>query len=146
MAPPGPSVPERGLKRSLEGDERDGRPPTKGPRLDRDGQFSRYGRNEGNRSSWGSQSVRMGLNGRGDFMDGGMGMRNGNLGVQNGQSRYQPPGTQRGICRDYFSESPAAYPTASQAHFPQTTGIVLAVLSASLATAMTQLFPLSCSQ
>ena len=102
MAPTGPS--ERRRKRSLEGDEHEGRPPAKGPRLDRDGQFSRYGRSDGHRSSWGGQSARMGLTGRGDFMDGGMGMGNGDVGMQNGHGRYQPPGAQRGICRDYFSK------------------------------------------
>ncbi|TFY59515.1 hypothetical protein EVJ58_g5728 [Rhodofomes roseus] len=98
MAPTGPTSPERGRKRSLETDDREFRPPAKGPRLDRDAQFSRHGRNEGHRSSWGGQSARMGLAGRGDFMDGGMGMVS-----QNGQSRYQPPGAMRGICRDYFN-------------------------------------------
>lgn len=85
MTPTGPTSPERGRKRSLEADDRDFRPPAKGPRLDRDGQFSRHGRNEGHRSSWGGQSARMGLNGRGDFMDGGMGM-----GMQNGYAKWPP--------------------------------------------------------
>ncbi|KZT74807.1 hypothetical protein DAEQUDRAFT_700859 [Daedalea quercina L-15889] len=103
MSPTGPTSPGRGRKRSLEGDDRDSRPPAKGSRLDRDGQFSRYGRNDGHRSSWGGNSARMGLSGRGDYMDGGMGIGNGSMGTQNGHARYQPPGTQRGICRDYFN-------------------------------------------
>ncbi|KAH9937502.1 uncharacterized protein B0H18DRAFT_970925 [Fomitopsis serialis] len=103
MASAGPIPPERGRKRSFEGDDRDPRPPAKGPRLDRDGQFSRHGRNDAHRSSWGGQSARMGLTGRGDFMDGGMGMGNGPMGMQNGHGRYQPPGAMKGVCRDYYN-------------------------------------------
>ena len=145
MSPTGPTSPERGRKRSLEGDDRDSRPPAKGPRLDRDGQFSRYGRNDGHRSSWGGNAARMGLSGRGDYMDGGVGMGNGPMGAQNGHPRYQPPGVQRGICRDYFSELRASRCQASFAKIEQIMGIVLAAPSASIAMVKMRSCPHSCS-
>ncbi|KAF8898346.1 hypothetical protein BD779DRAFT_1483445 [Infundibulicybe gibba] len=49
LSPSEPTSPQRGHKRSIENDERDGRPPAKGPRLNTDGQFSRYGNGHGNR-------------------------------------------------------------------------------------------------
>ncbi|KAI0936116.1 hypothetical protein AcW1_000438 [Taiwanofungus camphoratus] len=116
LSPSIPTSPERGRKRSIDHDDRDSRPPAKGPRLNNDGQFSRYGRND-NRSSWGSRSDRggrMGMNGRGDYMDGAMnggmemssGMNGamGSMGPMNGRGTqtYRPP-DRRGICRDYYN-------------------------------------------
>jgi hypothetical protein len=76
---------DRSRKRSIDNDERDGRPPTKGPRLSADGTFSRYnGRNDTTESrstgGWGHQH-------------------------QNGRQSqpYRPPDIKRGICRDYHS-------------------------------------------
>ena len=70
-------------------------------------------------------------------MDGGMGMGNGNMGMQNGHGRYQPPGAQRGICRDYFSESNPCTSCVTVYSFPQTTATVPAALFASSAMATT---------
>src|ERR1700733_4316693 len=39
LSPSGSTSPDRGRKRSNENDERDGRPPAKGPRLSTEGQF-----------------------------------------------------------------------------------------------------------
>ncbi|CDO72420.1 hypothetical protein BN946_scf184977.g119 [Trametes cinnabarina] len=70
-----PSSPERGRKRGMDEDY-EAHGPSKGPRLNNDGQFSRYGRND--RSSWGGRGDRpdrggrMDVNGRPDYMDGGM--------------------------------------------------------------------------
>ncbi|PCH33451.1 hypothetical protein WOLCODRAFT_135145 [Wolfiporia cocos MD-104 SS10] len=111
LSPSTPTPPEqRGRKRSLDMDDRDGHPPAKGSRLN-DGQFSRYGRGD-NRSSWGGRGERgsrMGISGRADYMDGGMqGMGGGHgasgaMGPSNGRiPSYQPPEQTRGICRDYF--------------------------------------------
>ncbi|KAF8887920.1 hypothetical protein CPB84DRAFT_1837655 [Gymnopilus junonius] len=110
-----PQSQERTRKRSNTDDERDGRPPAKGPRLNQDGQFSRYGNGDG----------RMGLQSSGGwsrpqmdrFRDGGMGagmaMYHGQMGGMgmngmggvNGRrpQGYQPPDQKRGICRDYHN-------------------------------------------
>ncbi|KAG5650444.1 hypothetical protein H0H81_012268 [Sphagnurus paluster] len=116
--------PDRNLKRSSEHDERDGRPPAKGPRLSTEGQFSRYGNPQGGRpesrstGGWGGRAERPHTNGyREDGMDmygAGMGMPTGmvmpgmNMPMQmqmNGrrQQAYQPPDQKRGICRDYHN-------------------------------------------
>ncbi|KAG5648152.1 hypothetical protein DXG03_006106 [Asterophora parasitica] len=119
--------PDRNLKRSSENDERDGRPPAKGPRLSTEGQFSRYTNGHGgrpeNRSTggWGGRDGQgPGANGYRDGMDvygagpgGGMGMQGGMIlqgmnaamGQMNGrrQHAYQPPDQKRGICRDYHN-------------------------------------------
>jgi RNA-binding protein 26 len=89
-----PSSPQRGLKRSNESDGRNERPSPKGPRLNSDGQFSRYGNERGASSGgWGHRDGRGGRPGA------------------NGHSRmndrhpqtYQPPEQKRGTCRDYYS-------------------------------------------
>lgn len=63
----------------------------------------------------------MGMNGRGDYMDGAMnggmemssGMNGamGSMGPMNGRGTqtYRPP-DRRGICRDYYSESDVGHP------------------------------------
>lgn len=93
-----PSVPERGQKRSMDYDDRDGRP-TKGPRLSVDGgQFPRYN-NGMDHAQWNG-------NGQGSGMNmGGVGM--GMAGPMNGRrpNGYQPPDQKRGLCRDYHSKS-----------------------------------------
>ncbi len=99
----GPSTPGRVRKRSMELDDRDSRP-AKGPRLNDDGHYSRYGRQEG-RWSRGDRGSRMGFEGRPDYMDGGAapGMDSGMNGVPVGpRGAYRPP-ERRGICRDYYS-------------------------------------------
>ncbi|KAF8971585.1 hypothetical protein BDZ97DRAFT_1253118 [Flammula alnicola] len=116
---PTSTSPERTRKRSTTDDERDGRPPAKGPRLNNDGQFSRYG-NGGGDGRMAPQSS--GGWTRPPFRDGGMGMgapmgpygghmpgmgmnaMNG-MGVMNGRrpQGYQPPDQKRGICRDYHN-------------------------------------------
>lgn len=116
---------DRIRKRSDADDERDGRPPAKGPRLNNDAQFSRYG-NGGGDGHMGPQSSGGWSRPHGDrFRDGGgmamgigayagqlaaMGMNgmNGMVGVggmMNGRrpQGYQPPDQKRGICRDYHS-------------------------------------------
>jgi RNA-binding protein 26 len=109
LLPPSHGSPERGQKRSMEYDERDGRP-AKGPRLSADdsqGQFSRFpnGRGMGQRDSRG------GMDGHdGGVQMGGMGMNgamNGHMGGMNGPRphSYQPPDLKRGLCRDYHRES-----------------------------------------
>ncbi|TFK41394.1 hypothetical protein BDQ12DRAFT_647376 [Crucibulum laeve] len=126
-----PSSPpdSRTRKRSIENDERDGRPPAKGPRLNTDGQFSRYGNGRDSRSTggWGGQGdgprgdgyrdfgMNGGMNGYGGPMGGmqmgmGMGLMGGmngmnGMGPMNGRrpQAYQPPDQKRGICRDYHN-------------------------------------------
>jgi len=97
---------ERGQKRSLEHDERDGRPPTKGARLSAEGQFSRYpnGRDSRSTGAWSGSQNRAG--GQGMMINGtvGSGMNGNN---QNANTRrpqnYQPPDQRKGVCRDYHS-------------------------------------------
>ncbi|KAI0803043.1 hypothetical protein BC629DRAFT_1591141 [Irpex lacteus] len=99
--------PDRRRKRSLENDDRDYRPP-KGPRLNDDGSFQRYGRAD--RGSWrDGRGGRMMISGRADYMDGGAdssmqpGMGDGmGGGMMNGRG-YRPPDRPRGICRDYHN-------------------------------------------
>ncbi|KAI0768482.1 hypothetical protein BD413DRAFT_605283 [Trametes elegans] len=106
---PSPPSPERGRKRGIDHDDYDAHGPSKGPRLNNDGQFSRYGRND--RSSWGGRGDRgdrggrMDLNGRPDFMDGGMAGMDGGMGMNgmNGRGQNYRPPERRGICRDYHN-------------------------------------------
>ncbi|EMD41690.1 hypothetical protein CERSUDRAFT_110267 [Gelatoporia subvermispora B] len=101
LTPASPPSPERGRKRGLE-DDADSRPPAKGPRLQGDGQVSRFGRSD--RGSWNSRGGRMAINGRGDYMDGAIDesmAMNGAMGM-NGRGAYRPP-ERRGICRDYHN-------------------------------------------
>ncbi|KAH9921931.1 uncharacterized protein BXZ73DRAFT_39181 [Epithele typhae] len=102
---------DRGRKRGIDGTDYDSHGPSKGARLNHDGQSSRYGRGDG-RSAWsgrGERGGRMNVSGRADFMDGGMagmemntGMNGMGMNGRNGQS-YRPPDQRRGICRDYHN-------------------------------------------
>lgn len=107
---PSDSNMERGRKRSLEADDRDGRPPAKGARVSSEEEFSRYGNGSG-RSS-GQWEGRGGDGRRGDYVNGRMDAYHvpmmGGMGQMNGVRRphsYYPPEQKRGICRDYYSES-----------------------------------------
>ncbi|KAF8168342.1 hypothetical protein B0H34DRAFT_56490 [Crassisporium funariophilum] len=104
---------ERTRKRSNTNDERDGRPPAKGPRLNNEGQFSRYGNGGGDgrmgqsTGGWNRPQMDRFQNGG---MVGGMGGFAGPMGgmVMNGMGgrrpqSYQPPDQKRGICRDYHN-------------------------------------------
>ncbi|KAF5355944.1 hypothetical protein D9756_004266 [Leucocoprinus leucothites] len=105
--PPTDSSSDRSRKRNMEGDERDGRPPAKGARVNSEGQFSRYGNGGRSGGQWegrGDDSRGHGYNNGG--MDGfnmhmmaGMGHMNGGRRPQT----YQPPDQKRGICRDYHN-------------------------------------------
>ncbi|KAI0824150.1 hypothetical protein BC628DRAFT_1323183 [Trametes gibbosa] len=106
---PAPVSPERPRKRGIDSDDYDAHGPSKGSRLNNDGQFSRYGRND--RSSWGGRgdrgdrSGRMNVAGRPDFMDGGMAGMDMGMGMNGMDGRgqnYRPP-ERRGICRDYHN-------------------------------------------
>ncbi|KAL1952161.1 hypothetical protein VTO73DRAFT_1310 [Trametes versicolor] len=107
---PAPVSPERGRKRGIDSEDYDTHGPSKGPRLNNDSQFSRYGRND--RSSWGGRGDRadrggrMDVSGRPDFMDGGMAGMDMGMGGMNGMNgrgqNYRPP-ERRGICRDYHN-------------------------------------------
>ena len=93
------SSPERGQKRSLADEDRDGHHPAKGPRLTVDGQFSRYpsGRDARSTGQWPPRTDRhASANGVGPS-------------AMNGQriQTYHPPDQRRGICRDYHSVSPS---------------------------------------
>jgi RNA-binding protein 26 len=118
LSPSGSASPDRGRKRSNENDERDGRPPAKGPRLSTEGQFSRYSNGAGgdtrSTGGWGApgdRNGRAGMNGHGQ--GGNVGMQgsgnmagmNGYMGYTNGRrpQSYQPPDQKRGVCRDYHS-------------------------------------------
>ncbi|KAG0697156.1 hypothetical protein DFH29DRAFT_991492 [Suillus ampliporus] len=97
---------DRGQKRSLEHDERDGRPPTKGARLSAEGQFSRYsnGRDSRSTGAWNGGQNRPA--GQGMMMNGtmGSGMNGSNQNVNTRrQQNYQPPDQRKGICRDYHN-------------------------------------------
>jgi hypothetical protein len=118
---------DRSRKRSIDNDERDGRPPTKAPRLSADGTFSRY-------------------NGRNDTTEsrstGGWGQH------QNGRQSqpYRPPDIKRGICRDYHSPYPLSLTRATTLNiFFQTMATVPAELTASTVMATMQSFPVSSS-
>ncbi|KAH9853210.1 hypothetical protein C2E23DRAFT_778151 [Lenzites betulinus] len=106
---PTPVSPERTRKRGIDSDDYDAHGPSKGSRLNNDGQFSRYGRND--RSSWGGRGDRadrggrMNVTGRPDFMDGGMAGMDMGMGMNGMDGRgqnYRPP-ERRGICRDYHN-------------------------------------------
>lgn len=96
-----PGSPERGQKRSMDYDDRDGRP-AKGPRLSADG-YGRYpnGNGRGNGQWGGHGGMDGGMNGGGMGMGGGMSM-DGQMNGRRNQS-YQPPDPKRGLCRDYHS-------------------------------------------
>ncbi|XP_006454808.1 hypothetical protein AGABI2DRAFT_198413 [Agaricus bisporus var. bisporus H97] len=105
---PSDSNMERGRKRSLEADDRDGRPPAKGARVSSEEEFSRYGNGSG-RSS-GQWEGRGGDGRRGDYVNGRMDAYHvpmmGGMGQMNGVRRphsYYPPEQKRGICRDYYN-------------------------------------------
>ncbi|PFH50736.1 hypothetical protein AMATHDRAFT_75424 [Amanita thiersii Skay4041] len=106
ISPATPSEP-RSRKRSIETDDRDSRPPPKGPRLDSDSQFSRYGTGAGRQDGrqWAGRDDRS----QGGYRDGGLDMfrggMNGGIGHMNGRrpQSYQPPDQKRGICRDYHN-------------------------------------------
>ncbi|KAI0343890.1 hypothetical protein BDW22DRAFT_1412548 [Trametopsis cervina] len=93
--------PDRGRKRSLDQEDQDYRAP-KGPRLNEDGNFQRYGRPD--RGSWtrGERGGRMMISGRADYMDGGIDPSMEMTGGMNGRG-YRPPDRVRGICRDYHN-------------------------------------------
>ncbi|KAJ7492871.1 hypothetical protein FB451DRAFT_1361303 [Mycena latifolia] len=111
--PSSSTSPDRTRKRSFENDERDGRPPAKGPRLSSEGQFSRYSNGRGgapdSRSTggWGARVERPPVGGYREspshMNQGGMGMNGG--GQMNGRrpQPYLPPDQKRGICRDYHN-------------------------------------------
>jgi len=112
LSPSVPSPHEQNRKRSIDHDERDGRP-TKGPRLSAEGQFPRYANGHGrteNRPTggWGggvqkpSSMYREGV----DMFGGVMGMPSIGGSIQMTGRRpqvYLPPDQKRGICRDYHS-------------------------------------------
>ncbi|KAJ6604401.1 hypothetical protein DFH09DRAFT_1122561 [Mycena vulgaris] len=105
--------PDRTRKRSFDNDERDGRPPAKGPRLSNEGQFSRYSNGRGggpdarSTGGWGARVERPPVGGYREsppqMNPGGMGMNGG--GQMNGRrpQPYLPPDQKRGICRDYHN-------------------------------------------
>ncbi|KAG7450293.1 uncharacterized protein BT62DRAFT_991286 [Guyanagaster necrorhizus] len=108
VSPSIPSSPDRIRKRSLD-DDKDGRP-AKGPRLNDDGQFSRYGSSRGGMDSrsaggWNSR-VDKSANG---YREGSSQPRGASMGHAVGQMNgrrpqaYQPPDMKRGICRDYHN-------------------------------------------
>ncbi|KAH7913003.1 hypothetical protein BJ138DRAFT_1082464 [Hygrophoropsis aurantiaca] len=94
----------KGQKRNFEHDVQDGRPPAKGPRINADGQFSRYSNPRDSRSTgaWSGRHERNETNGMNGvpYMMGQM-----NNGMMNGRrpQNYQPPDQRRGICRDYHN-------------------------------------------
>ncbi|KAI0321124.1 hypothetical protein OF83DRAFT_1161995 [Amylostereum chailletii] len=88
--------PQRGRKRTSDYDD-DGRP-TKGPRLSGNGEFSRYGPQDG-RGGFDGRSNGHSRGNMANGLPGGMpGMMN-DRGVQ----QYRPPDQKRGICRDYHN-------------------------------------------
>lgn len=115
---PTSSPSERGRKRGID-DDHDQHGPSKGARLNHDGQFSRYSSRgySDDRSPWGGRGDRggrMAMNGgRADYMDGGMQAVEMNMGMNGGGGMgmngrggqgYRPPEMRRGICRDYHSK------------------------------------------
>ncbi|TDL28563.1 hypothetical protein BD410DRAFT_230929 [Rickenella mellea] len=116
---PSPRSPDRGVKRHLD-DEHDTRGPPKGPRLNNDGQFSRYPQANGHQRPDGNWNGG-GMNGRREMTmnEGGMAGMGLGIGVSSGMSgpvgQSQPRGRfhqqngrggapdmpRRGICRDY---------------------------------------------
>lgn len=139
----GPSSAGHVRKRSF--DQDDDLRPTKGARLNADGQFSRYGRQDG-RGTWqsrGERGGRMNIPGRADFMDGGM---NGSMDGMNGRGAYQ--NERRGICRDYYSASQKLSSIVSIVYqrfvLTQTTATALAGRSASIAMVTMRSFQPKC--
>ncbi|KAJ7042497.1 hypothetical protein C8F04DRAFT_1207989 [Mycena alexandri] len=105
--PTGPHSPDRTRKRSFDGDERDGRPPAKGPRLSSEGQFSRYSNGRGGSTGgWGARVERP-PNGYREAVSqmnaGGMGMNGGPMNGRRAQPYLPPDHQKRGICRDYHN-------------------------------------------
>ncbi|KAJ7835298.1 hypothetical protein B0H13DRAFT_215950 [Mycena leptocephala] len=110
--PTSSTSPDRTRKRSFDSDERDGRPPAKGPRLSSEGQFSRYSNGRGggpdSRSTggWGARVERPPVNG---YRDSAPQSNPGSIGLNGGQMNgrrpqpYLPPDQKRGICRDYHN-------------------------------------------
>ncbi|THH16770.1 hypothetical protein EW146_g3930 [Bondarzewia mesenterica] len=96
-----PISPERGRKRNMDYDERDGRP-VKGPRLSHDGQPLRHMRGHDN---WGNGGYGRGDRGRREGYVGGSDSMDGGMGVMgmNGRGQYRPPDQKKGICRDYYN-------------------------------------------
>ncbi|KAJ6574850.1 hypothetical protein B0H19DRAFT_1126037 [Mycena capillaripes] len=101
--------PDRTRKRSFDSDERDGRPPAKGPRLSSEGQFSRYSNGRGggpdSRSTggWAARVERPPATGYHESMNaGGAGMNGAPMNGRRPQP-YLPPDQKRGICRDYHN-------------------------------------------
>ena len=105
MSPSMSTSPERGRKRNMEYDDRDGRP-AKGPRLTHDGQYAGYPRGHDN---WSNGGYGRGGRGRGGAYGGadmGMDVNMGGMGMNGrGQQQYRPPDQKKGICRDYHSMS-----------------------------------------
>ncbi|KXN84792.1 hypothetical protein AN958_12086 [Leucoagaricus sp. SymC.cos] len=103
--PPADTGSDRSRKRSIEADDRDDRPSAKGPRLNSQGHFSRYGgQSSGQWEGRGDEGrgrgyANGGMDGYNMHMMGGMGHMNGDRRSQS----YQPPGQKRGICRDYHN-------------------------------------------
>ncbi|KAI5123583.1 hypothetical protein M0805_003401 [Coniferiporia weirii] len=99
LSPSTSTSPDRGTKRSLEGDDRETRGPPKGPRLSNDIYFARnsHANGHGQTDNWqrgpvDGQRVDYGSNGG---LSGGMG------GVVNGQGARPFHHLPRGVCRDY---------------------------------------------
>ncbi|KAK2462097.1 hypothetical protein APHAL10511_006560 [Amanita phalloides] len=104
-----PSIPtppdSRPRKRSIESDDRDSRPPAKGPRLNSDSQFSRYntnGRQDAQSSGgWGDRGD---SRPQANYRDGVSDVyRNGSHTNGRHQQPYAPSDLKRGICRDYHN-------------------------------------------
>lgn len=95
--------PSNARKRSAVDDERDGRP-SKGARLNAEGDFSRYG----NGGAWAVPQMGQ----EGGMAAFALGMPHMGMGVQGGmngrrqQGGYQPPGSKKGVCRDYHRTPP----------------------------------------
>ncbi|KAJ7293330.1 hypothetical protein C8J57DRAFT_1268752 [Mycena rebaudengoi] len=108
--PSSSTSPDRTRKRSFDNDERDGRPPAKGPRLNSEGQFSRYsggGPDSRSTGGWGARVERPPTNSYRELQphgnQGGIPLNGG--GQMNGRRPmpYLPPDQKRGICRDYHN-------------------------------------------
>ncbi|KAF9014943.1 hypothetical protein BDQ17DRAFT_1340220 [Cyathus striatus] len=123
LAPTSPSSPEsKSRKRGNDNDDQTGQRPAKGPRLNEDSHFPRYGDGRGEGRLGGGWGARGGdayrdnslaaMNGFGMMNMGAfanaMGM-NGMLPMGMGmngrrpQQAYQPPDQKRGVCRDYYN-------------------------------------------
>ncbi|KAJ7169630.1 hypothetical protein C8R46DRAFT_204124 [Mycena filopes] len=105
--PTGSTSPDRTRKRSFDNDERDGRPPAKGPRLSSEGQFSRYSNGRGGSTGgWGARVERP-PNGYRDSVSqmnaAAMGMNGSPMNGRRAQPYLPPDHQKRGICRDYHN-------------------------------------------